>query len=264
MTVLVFEKHLPDLGLITHYSEFGNSWVHKVSPWTKTALLPVIIFDLTTVSNIEFLLTMLLVVVLVYLLANLPLSLLAYWCTLPVFFVLSIAFVLMWTVPGSSLISYGPIQLTSQGVAFLAILVVRTLIGVVYSLTLLMTTKYNYLTHIVSKVLPSPLNQIALLTYRFILLTLDRLKLTVTAMESRGGFTISGLKKGGKFYGSVFALAFIRSFDKAERVAKAMESRAYDGRLISSYRVPGPSRTGYALVLLAALISACFYFWGRL
>ena len=51
MTRLGFSKYIPDLGLITHYSEFGDSPVHRINPWIKFALLPLIIFDLTVVSS---------------------------------------------------------------------------------------------------------------------------------------------------------------------------------------------------------------------
>ena len=261
MTRFGFERHLPDLGMITHFSERGSSIVHKASPWTKVALLPVIVFDVTVISNLELLFIILIAVLILYWVGKLPLLQLAYWCTLPIFFVISIGILLMWTVPGYVLASYGPVQLTVQGIAFLATLVIRALIGVIYSLTVLMTTKYNFLTHIVSKTLPYPLNQIALLSYRFIFLAFDGLDATLTAMKSRGGLHLSSSIQG-RFYGSVFALAFIRSFDQAERVAKAMESRGYSGRLTASYDVPAPSAWGYVGLVVASCASVFYYLRG--
>ncbi|MDD1725574.1 MAG: cobalt ECF transporter T component CbiQ [Euryarchaeota archaeon] len=263
MTNIGFEKHLPDLGLITHYSEFGKSPVHKISPWTKIILLPVVVFDITVITDLRLLLMILFAVVCLYWASELPIVLLLYWWTLPVFFVASITFLLIWSVPGSDLISYGPIHLTLEGVALFVALIVKTLIGVTYSLVLLMTTKYNYLTHIISKVLPYPLSQIALLTYRFLFLTLEGIQSTVIAMKSRGGLKLSGIRKHGKFYGSVFALAFIRSFDKADHVAKAMQSRGYQGKLASSCYVPRPSAGGYAFIFVAVLLSIFSYSFGR-
>ncbi len=254
-----FERHLPNLGLITHFSERVYSPVHRCSPWTKVALLPVIIFDVTVVSNIALLCVILVAVILLYWIAKLPLALLVYWCSLPVFFVVSIGALLAWTVPGYVLISYGPVQLTAQGVEFLITLIIRALAGVIYSLTVLMTTKYNDLTHVVSKTLPYPLNQIALLSYRFIFLAFDGLDATLTAMKSRGGLHLSSFAARGRFYGAIFALAFIRSFDNAERVAKAMQSRGYDGRLIASHRVPKPSYGGYAFLVLVSCVSLVYY-----
>ncbi|MDD1721373.1 MAG: energy-coupling factor transporter transmembrane protein EcfT [Euryarchaeota archaeon] len=262
MTRFGFERHLPNLGLITHFSERGSSLVHQVSPWTKIALLPVLIFDVTVVSDITLLFAILMLVVFLFWIAKLPLLLLVYWCTLPVFFVVSIGFLLVWTVPGYVLVSYGSLQLTLQGIVFLAALMIRALTGVIYSLIILMTTKYNYLTRVVSKTLPYPLNQIALLSYRFIFLAFDGLDATLTAMESRGGLHLSSFSKRGRFYGSVFALAFIRSFDHAERVAKAMQSRGYDGRLTASYNVPRPSYWGYACIILTSCASIYYYLRG--
>ncbi|MGZ4901644.1 MAG: energy-coupling factor transporter transmembrane component T family protein [Halobacteriota archaeon] len=261
MTTFGFERHVPNLGLITHFSERGSSIVHKASPWTKVALLPVIIFDVTVISNLAFLFVILVAILFLYRVAKLPLVLLVYWCSLPIFFVVSIGVLLIWTVPGYVLISWGSIQLTVQGIAFLATLAIRALIGVIYSLTVLMTTKYNYLTRIISITLPYPLNQIALLSYRFIFLAFDGLNATLTAMKSRGGLHFSSATRG-RFYGSVFALAFIRSFDQAERVAKAMESRGYNGRLTASYDVPAPSYWGYACVIVASCASIYYYLRG--
>jgi cobalt/nickel transport system permease protein len=174
-----------------------------------------------------------------------------------------ITFLLIWSVPGSTLISYGPIHLTLEGVELYVTLIAKTLTGVSYSLVLVMTTKYNYLTHIISKVLPHPLSQIALLTYRFLFLTLEGLQSMVIAMKSRGGLRLSGIRKHGKFYGSVFALAFIRSFDKADQVAKAMQSRGYQGKLTSSSYVPRPSVGGYAFIIVSVLLSISLFSFGR-
>jgi cobalt ECF transporter T component CbiQ len=263
MTNIGFEKHLPDLGLITHYSEFGSSPIHQVSPWTKIIVLPIVIFDITVITDLRLLLLILLAVVCLYRASELPIALLLYWWTLPVFFVTCITFLLIWSVPGSTLISYGPIHLTLEGVELYVTLIAKTLTGVSYSLVLVMTTKYNYLTHIISKVLPHPLSQIALLTYRFLFLTLEGLQSMVIAMKSRGGLKLSGIRKHGKFYGSVFALAFIRSFDKADQVAKAMQSRGYQGKLISSYHVPRPSAGGYAFIIVSVLLSISLFSFGR-
>jgi energy-coupling factor transporter transmembrane protein EcfT len=92
---------------------------------------------------------------------------------------------------------------------------------------------------------------------------LEGLESMVIAMKCRGGLKLSGIRKHGKFYGSVFALAFIRSFDKADQVAKAMQSRGYQGKLISSYHVPRPSAGGYAFIFVAVLLSISFYSFGR-
>ncbi len=263
MTNFGFAKHLPDLGLITHYSEFGSSPIHKVSPWTKIIVLPIVIFDITVITDLRLLLLILLAVVCLYRVSELPIALLLYWWTLPVFFVTCITFLLIWSVPGSTLISYGPIHLTLEGVELYVTLIAKTLTGVSYSLVLVMTTKYNYLTHIISKVLPHPLSQIALLTYRFLFLTLEGLQSMVIAMKSRGGLRLSGIRKHGKFYGSVFALAFIRSFDKADQVAKAMQSRGYQGKLTSSSYVPRPSVGGYAFIIVSVLLSISLFSFGR-
>ena len=43
-------------------------------------------------------------------------------------------------------------------------------------------------------------------------------------------------------FAAVFALVFIRSYDRAERVNKAMEARGYSGKYIAATGIP---RIGY-------------------
>ncbi len=254
MARLGFERHIPDLGLITAYAELRDSAVHRISPWLKFAVLPLLVLDVTVIHDVRILVIMFVITVVLYAVSRLPLLTLLYWYTLPVFFVVSIAFLLIWTVPGVPLFSVGPLTLTLQGAILLLTLILKSLTVVTYSFIVIMTTKYNHQSYIVSKVLPYPLDQVILLAYRFLFLTLDGLEETIIAMRSRGGFNIAGLRKSGRFYGSVFALAFIRSFDRADRVSKAMESRGYTGRLTSTDRPPNPSRVGYiSLVLFLGL-----------
>ena len=257
MTRLGFERHIPDLGLATSYAEFGDSAVHRISPWLKFAVLPLLVLDVTVINDIRILALIFMTALLFYAVSRLPLLTLFYWYTLPVFFIVSIAFLLIWTVRGVPLFRIGPLKLTIQGGILLLTLVLKSLAVVTYSFIVIMTTKYNYQSYIVSKVLPYPLDQIILLAYRFTFLALDGLEETIIAMRSRGGFNISGLQKNGRFYGSVFALAFIRSFDRADRVSKAMESRGYKGRLMSIHRPPNPSPVGY-ISLLALLVSSVY------
>ncbi len=257
MTRLGFERHVPDLALITYYSELQDSIVHRFSPWTKIVILPILIFNITIITDSRVLALIFVTVVFVYWISKLPIITLFFWWTLPVFFVLSLAILLIWTVPGTPLIHSSFITLTRQGLTFLLNLLLKALIGVTYSLTLIMTTRYNYQSYIVSKILPYPLDQIILLTYRFIFLTLDGLEWTIISMKARGGFTIAGLKKSGRFYGSVFASTFIRSFDRAEHISKAMASRGYKGQFQSTYSPPKPSFAGYFTIVLL-LIASCY------
>jgi energy-coupling factor transporter transmembrane protein EcfT len=63
--------------------------------------------------------------------------------------------------------------------------------------------------------------------------------------------------RSARFYGSVFASTFIRSFDRAEHISKAMASRGYSGKFQSTYSPPKPSFAGYLTIVL--LLIASYY-----
>jgi cobalt/nickel transport system permease protein len=141
---------------MTFLAEYGTSPVHRMNPWTKGALLGIVIL-MAVVMNDAVLLAVLFASVLVfYALARLPFRLLVGWFTLPVLFVVTIAVLFIFTEPGDPLASldlFGrTISITDAGVMLLVTLLLRALAVVAYSLTLFMTTKYSHMSYLVSKV----------------------------------------------------------------------------------------------------------------
>ena len=45
-------SHVPDLDLITYYSEKGDTVFNRVSPWTKAILLVIIIIFITMAKSL--------------------------------------------------------------------------------------------------------------------------------------------------------------------------------------------------------------------
>jgi len=52
----------------------------------------------------------------------------------------------------------------------------------------------------------------------------------------------------GRIFAEVFALVFIRSFERAERVHKAMVARGYHGTFGAGSPIPRPGLSGYAVL----------------
>jgi cobalt/nickel transport system permease protein len=76
----------------------------------------------------------------------------------------------------------------------------------------------------------------------------------IKAIKSRGGGLLKGISKQSQMFAEVFALVFIRSYDRAERVNKAMESRGYRGKYIAATEIPGMRSIEY-IFLLALLLT---------
>jgi len=77
------------------------------------------------------------------------------------------------------------------------------------------------------------------------------------AVRSRGGGLIHSIHMQGRLFAEIFALVFIRSFERSERVHKAMIARGFSGSYGTAAEVPGLRMSEYLLVgVSAALVLA--------
>ena len=253
--------HIPDLNLITYYAESRQTCFSRVSPWTKFSLLILIILLVTLTKDFIILAGLYCIVLGAYAGARLPVRKLFAWYALPVIFVLSLAGIMAWNEPGNAVISFSiagiPFVLTDNGILLIVILLLKALIVVTYSLFFLMTTRYQHFSAMIYRIFPSPIDQIFLMTYRFLFLTLAMIGSILKAVRSRGGGLIHSIHMQGRLFAEIFALVFIRSFERSERVHKAMIARGFSGSYGTAAEVPGLRMSEYLLVgVSAALVLA--------
>ena len=253
--------HIPDLNLITYYAESRQTCFSRVSPWTKFSLLILITLLVTLTKDFIILAGLYCIVLGAYAGAHLPVRKLFAWYALPVIFVLSLAGIMAWNEPGNAVISFSiagiPFVLTDNGILLIVILLLKALIVVTYSLFFLMTTRYQHFSAMIYRIFPSPIDQIFLMTYRFLFLTLAMIGSILKAVRSRGGGLIHSIHMQGRLFAEIFALVFIRSFERSERVHKAMIARGFSGSYGTEAEVPGLRMSEYLFVgISAALVLA--------
>jgi len=252
--------HIPDLDLITYYSENNRTFFARVSPWTKAAMLVVVVLFITLIKSMALLAVLYISVLLVYTAAGLPMKRLFAWYALPLLFVLSLVLLMMWNVPGRAIVSFGiagqSIALTDGGVLLVANLLIKALISVTFSLFFLMTTKYNHFSAMIYKTFPSPIDQIFLMSYRFIFITLKMIDSMLKSLRSRGSGLISSVSRQSRLFAEVFALVFIRSYDRAERINKAMESRGFSGKYTAATQLPPMKLADCGVIILSVALTA--------
>jgi cobalt/nickel transport system permease protein len=264
MSSTSLSPHIPDLDLITYYAENKNSLFSRVSPWTKGCLLFFIVLLVTVSRSLVLLLGLYLAVLLIYLLAGLPAGKLVAWYALPVLFVISLVGLMMWSEPGIPLfvwtIGSFTLTLSDNGVLLVVTLLIKALITVTFSIFFLMTTRYQHFAGIISRIFPAPLDQIFLMAYRFLFLTLAMTASLFKSVRSRGGGIMHSLRMQGRLFAGVFALVFIRSFERGERVHKAMIARGFTGSYPLSGEVPRPGIFECGLlVMTGALVTVAVF-----
>jgi cobalt/nickel transport system permease protein len=88
------------------------------------------------------------------------------------------------------------------------------------------------------------------MSYRFLFITLDMVDSMLTSFKSRGGEIFRSMSRQSQTFAEIFALVFIRSYDRAERVSKAMESRGYDGKYATATEVQQMRSVEYIVLLV--------------
>ncbi len=250
-----YSKHIPDFRYITFFAESGKSIDHGMSPWTKAALLPLLVALVTVVTDLYWLLVIFALSLVFYAAGKLPLKVLIGWYTFPVIFVITLSVLFMFTVKGEPLFEVRVLEttvsLTDKGVLLVATLLVRALAVVTYSLALFMTTPYTQIAHLAFKTMPKTMANLFLLSYRFMFETFDEVSDVLDAMHSRNGNLAKGVSRQGKLFAGIIGLAFVHAFERGERIGKAMEARGWTGSfpIIEKVRMPGAG--GYALIVLA-------------
>jgi cobalt/nickel transport system permease protein len=250
-------SHVPDPRLLTTYAERRNGPLHRVNAWTKVAALPILVAAVTVARGLPTVLAVYAIALGVYAVARLPVRRLAGWYTLPVVFVTTVGGPVAFGVSGDPIASLstplGPLTLTSAGVETYLTLLGRGLAVVTYSIALWATTGYTDLAYVLGRTLPAPIDQIALLAYRFTFVTLETLEDLVAATRSRGASLLSEFWPNHRRYGQILGLTFLTAIERSERLVKAMEARGYDGDLTVHGHVAHPPIRD--LVALGGLVS---------
>ncbi|VVB51210.1 Energy-coupling factor transporter transmembrane protein EcfT [uncultured archaeon] len=260
--------HIPDLDLITFYSEKGTTLFSRISPWTKGLMLVLIILFVSLDKSLILAMCLYLIVLALYFLSGLPIKKLFQWYTMPFIFVLSLVLILIWNEPGKPIFSldvpYLPLTITDNGLLLLLTLLFKSLASVTYSLFFLMTTRYNYFSAMIYRVFPSPIDQVFLMSYRFIFITLKMVESMIKALRSRGGGLLKSARRQSKMFAEVFALTMIRSYDRADRINKAMEARGFNGRYVAATRIPRIGIGEYFTMLMATILMIYLIWFAKL
>lgn len=253
-----YSSHIPDFRYITFFGQSGTSIVHRMNPWTKLVLLFFVVALVTVILNLWAMVVLLLVALVFYMSARLPLRVLIGWWSLPVLFVVSLSVLYLFTEPGRFLVDFRigglRIGIKEDGVMLMINLLVKALAVVTYSLTVFMTTKYNHIVHMAYRAFPKTLATVFLLSYRFMFETADEFSDILDAMHSRSGGIAKGLTRQSKTFAGIFGIGFVHAFERAEAISKAMEARGFTGTLPVTDGLPRPSYKGYALMAVALVV----------
>jgi cobalt/nickel transport system permease protein len=233
--VTTLSNHVPDPRLITAFAEHREGPLHRINPWTKIGIVGALVLAVTVFDRLALLAGLYGATLVVYGFAGLPYRRLAGWYTLPVLFIVSVAGPLAFLEPGAPIVGalstpLGGLSVTWAGLVLFGELACRSLTVVTFALAASMTTKYTDVAYMLGRLLPSPIDQIALLTYRFTFVMIETLESLVKAALSRGA-NFSEFWSNKRLYARILGMTMLSAIEQSERLVKSMEARGYDGDL---------------------------------
>ncbi|HHM05714.1 MAG TPA: cobalt ECF transporter T component CbiQ [Gammaproteobacteria bacterium] len=199
-------------------------------------------------------------------LAGLPFHFVRHGVSWVLLFLLPFFLILPFSYPGAAGTQVLGLGFAWEGVRLAALIVTKALAIVLTAYAVFGSSRFDVSMIALQRLkCPPVLVQIVLFTYRYIFVFLAEMKRMDTAMRARGfvkrtdGRTLSVL---GHFVGTLL----VRSFERTERIYKAMLSKGYDGRFrtLVEFHADGTDKAkaivvgGLGLVLLATDLSGAF------
>jgi cobalt/nickel transport system permease protein len=240
----------------------GDSFVHGLDPRVK--IIVAIIFSLVVAVSSRFsaLLPALAMALILILLAKLPMGKVFHRLSLVNGLILFLWFLLPFTFQGETLFSLGPLVGTKEGVLYASRITLKSNTILLAMIALLATTPISTLGHAMRKVhVPDKVIHLFLFTYRYIHVIFQEYRRLINAMRIRGFVPRTNIHTY-RSYAYLVGVLLIRSYDRAERIYKAMLCRGFTGRYYTLSRFS--VQTGdlvYLTVMLAAILGLVILQW---
>jgi cobalt/nickel transport system permease protein len=214
-----------DVDRYSHYESTLQRW----DPRIKIAVLGIFAFCVALLDSIPLVMAGFALAVIFISMARLPFHFIKHGLEFVLVFLLPFFIVLPLTIPGEPVFHVFGIGFVWEGLRLATMIVFKALAVVITTYAIFGTTRFDIamiaLQHLRC---PTILVQMFLFTYRFIFVFVEEMKRKDTAMKSRGfikRFDMKTMTTVGNFIGTLI----IRSFERTERVYKAMLSKGYNG-----------------------------------
>ncbi len=195
----------------------------------KVLSLFLFIFGSTALNSFIGLFTILALSLVSLLFSKLKLSSFLKILSAPIFFLVFMALILCITSGGETLITFGPINIYTNGLKLSAIIILRSVSIIIIFTILFGSTRFQDLFNAFHFFKVPPIFvSILLFTWRYIFLYLEELSKLFTAAKQRGFSLIKGVFHI-KETANLLTTLLIKSFEQSERVKAAMTCRGYSG-----------------------------------
>ncbi len=236
-----------------------ESPLQRWDPRLKLFSLGILIFAIALLKTIPLALTAFSLAIVLLALSRLPLHFVAQGVKWVALFLLPFFIIMPLTYPGESTAHLLGITFAWEGLRLATLIVFKALAIILIVYSVFGSSRFD-VTMIALQRLKCPplLVQMLLFTYRYIFVLLAEMKRMDIAMKARG-FVKRGDLYTMRMLGGFIGTLIVRSFERTERIYKAMLSKGYQGELHTLVRFEAKPKdffkAGVALVLAVIVLT---------
>ncbi len=232
-----------------------DSAIHRRDPRLRVLLAALFSAVVAVASRWPALAAALVLALLLFRLANLPLRQAAGRLLLVNVFLLLLWLFLPFVVEGRPLFAVGPFTASREGVLYAALLTLRSNTILLALMSLVATIPMFDLGRALQQLrVPGKLVQLLLFTYRYLHVMQSEHERLLRTLKIRGFQPASNLHTY-RSYAYLIALLLVRSFDRSVRVQQAMRCRGFEGRFYNLVEFSIRPADLFALAALAAALA---------
>jgi cobalt/nickel transport system permease protein len=208
----------------------GDSFVHKLDPRVKIIVAILYSIVVAVSSNFSALLPALGISVFLIVFSTLSIRKVLYRLLLVNGLIIFLWVFLPFTYKGETLFTIGPLAGTKEGVLYASQITVKCNAILLAMIALLSTTPISTLGHAMGQLyFPDKIIHLFLFTYRYIHVIFQEYNRLINAMRIRGFKPQTNLHTY-RSYAYLVGMLLVRSYDRAERIHKAMLCRGFHGK----------------------------------
>ena len=206
-----------------------DSPMHRFDPRAKLIAFLFLIFSVVLIPDLKIAFIGLFFAVFMLILSRIPLAFVLSYMKWVALFVLSFFVILAFTFPGEEIATFYFLSITAEGLYTGSLITIRAFSAVILIFPMIGTMRFDTTIKALDRLkVPNSLVQMLMFTYRYIFVFIDEFQRIWTAMESRG-FKLRTTLYALRTIGKALGMLFVRSYERAERVYRAMRSRGYTG-----------------------------------
>jgi cobalt/nickel transport system permease protein len=208
----------------------GESFVHNLDPRVKIIVAILYSIVVAVSSNFSALLPALGISALLIVLGKLSIRKILYRLLLVNGLIIFLWVFLPFTYKGEILFTMGPLAGTKEGVLYASQITIKCNAILLAMIALLSTTPVSTLGHAMGQLyFPDKIIHLFLFTYRYIHVIFQEYNRLINAMRIRGFKPQTNLHTY-RSYAYLVGMLLVRSYDRAERIHKAMLCRGFHGK----------------------------------